>query len=286
MPINSLEGIQNLILDMDGVLWRGETPAPGLAPFFAALRRLQIGFVLATNNASKTPEQYGEKLKRFGVDIAVDAILTSAEATAGYLRRQYAQGASAYVVGDVGLRQALLNHGFQLIADTNAPSLLSSGACADLVVVGFAPNADYTQMANAVQFIFAGAAFVGTNPDVTFPHESGELPGAGAFLAFIQAATGREPTVIGKPGRAMFEEALRRLGATASSTVMVGDRLGTDISGAQAAGMRAILLLSGVTRPEELENSAARPDLVLADILALTEMIVQQHEPLAVADGR
>ncbi|MFW6182689.1 MAG: haloacid dehalogenase, partial [Chloroflexota bacterium] len=184
---------------------------PGLPEFFATLRRLNIGFVLATNNATKVATQYTEKLARFGVDVPTEAILTSAEATADHLQEQYGPGTTVYVVGETGLRTAMRRRGFELL---ESDDFVGAGARTDLVVVGFTRHVCYLQLASAAHLINNGARFVGTNPDVTFPAEAGPMPGAGSLLAFLQAATAQEPTVIGKPGRAIFLEALDRLGST------------------------------------------------------------------------
>lgn len=273
--------LRNLILDMDGVLWRGETPLPGLVSFFETLDELQIKFVLATNNATRVATQYAEKLQRFGISVSPEAILTSAEATAAYLQDRVRHGASAYVVGEEGLRGAMEAKGFRLLAADAAGGSIDAGARADIVVVGFTRHACYSQLARAVYLVNNGALFVGTNPDVTFPHEVGPLPGAGAYLAFIQAATNRQPIVVGKPGGAIFEEALRRLDARKSETAMVGDRLETDIAGAQAAGLKSILLLSGVTNRQALTRTETRPDFVFENLheLSLHLKSQNQHAP-------
>ncbi|HSM57222.1 MAG TPA: HAD-IIA family hydrolase [Candidatus Sulfomarinibacteraceae bacterium] len=272
----------NLILDMDGVLWRGEQPMPGLPDFFATLRRLNIGFVLATNNATKVASQYTEKLGRMGVTVPTEAILTSAEATAEHLQEQYAPGTTAYVIGESGLRTTMRQKGFELL---EADDFVGAGARTELVVVGFTRHVCYPQLASAAHLINNGARFVGTNPDVTFPAEAGFMPGAGSILAFLRAATGQEPTVIGKPERAIFMEALERLDSTPENTAMVGDRLETDIIGAQAAGLHTILLLSGVTRRAHLDTSDVQPDLVLDNIQALTRYLNHRHESTALVAG-
>jgi 4-nitrophenyl phosphatase len=265
--------LQHLILDMDGVLWRGETALPGVVDFFATLRRKGIGVVLATNNATKVAAQYKEKLAGLGVDIAADRILTSAEATAGYLSEQYPAGTTAYVVGESGLEVALRNREFNLL---QSDGYVGEGEHADVVVVGFTRHVCYPQLASAAHLVNNGARFVGTNPDVTFPSEWGPLPGAGSLLAFLQAATGQEPLIVGKPNRAIFHEALARLGGTPQNTVMVGDRLETDIAGAQAAGLDTILLLSGVTGRQELDESDLKPDHVFDDLRALAQYLEKQ----------
>ena len=269
MPLN-LKDIKNLILDMDGVLWRGETPMPGLNAFFDTLNEIGIGYVLATNNATKVAPQYTEKLNRFGVDVAPENILTSSEATAAYLRQRYPPRTTAYLVGEEGLRQAMREKEFELLV---ADNFVGADARAEIVVVGFTRHVCYPQLASAAHLIRHGARFVGTNPDVTFPSEAGPMPGAGSLLAFVQAATGVEPLIVGKPSPAIFQEALERLGATPATTAMVGDRLETDIKGAQSAGLRTILLLSGVTGRERAAQNDRQADLVCEDIAELTRRL-------------
>ena len=262
--------IENLIIDMDGVLWHGETPVPGLAHFFETLRHQNIGFVLATNNATKVATQYSEKLAGFGVDIPPSQILNSAEATAIYLREHFPPGASVYVIGTEGLRMALEAQGCRLLT---GEGFVGENARVDAVVVGLTRDVCYEQLASATHLINQGAAFIGTNPDVTFPSELGHMPGAGALIAFVQTATDVEPVVVGKPNRAIFEESMRLVGGNTGNTVMVGDRLETDIAGAQAAGLRTILLMSGVTGPKELEASAVQPDWKFDNLSALTQFL-------------
>ncbi len=275
METSDLSTLKNLILDMDGVLWRGETPMPGLATFFETLRDARINFVLATNNATKVATQYAEKLREFGVTVSPSAILTSAEATAAYLENRFPPGASAYVVGETGLRQAMESQGFSVLPESDDVNFVDPQLRADVVVVGFTRHACYRHLATAVHLINNGALFVGTNPDVTFPNEVGPMPGAGAYLAFIEAATNQQPTVVGKPGRAIFDEALNRLGAAREETAMVGDRLETDIVGAQAAGLKTIMLLSGVTNRQKLESSDIRPDFIYDNIQDLTNNLLR-----------
>ncbi|MCA9970869.1 MAG: HAD-IIA family hydrolase [Anaerolineales bacterium] len=263
--------LKHLILDMDGVLWRGETPMPGLPDFFDTLRRLDIGFVLATNNATKTAAQYTDKLQRFGVDVPAAQIVTSAEATAAYLRETYAAGTAVYVVGERGLHDALTAQQFAIVTADQ----VRDGFVPALVVVGFNRHVVYRELAMGALAVHKGARFIGTNPDPSFPSELGPLPGAGALLAVIETGTGVAPTVVGKPGPIMFAQAMRRLGGTPADTAMVGDRLTTDIAGAKAAGLRGILLLSGISRMDDLTDSPIQPDAVYADI---TELAAQLEE--------
>jgi 4-nitrophenyl phosphatase len=267
--------IKHLILDMDGVLWRGDTPVPGLVEFFAALRAAGIGFVMATNNATKTAAMYTERLARFGVAVGPEQILTSAEATASYLAEHYETGAPAYVIGDKGLWDAIIAQGFRPIT----AQAVRDGASAAFVVAGLSRTATYEDLAMGSLLIHRGAPFIGTNPDVTFPSELGPLPGAGALLAALSTATGVEPTVIGKPGPIIFREAVKRLAADPSTVAMVGDRLSTDIAGAKAAGLQAILVLTGISTRGEAAAATVKPDYIFADITELAQFL--SREPVA-----
>jgi 4-nitrophenyl phosphatase len=258
--------IDSLVLDMDGVLWHGDTPLPGLATFFASLDALGIGYVLATNNATRVARQYSDKLAGFGVSLEPERILTSSEATAGYLRRRHPEVARVFVVGEEGLHRAVGALGFEVVT----AEAVRAGADAEAVVVGLARAAlAYEPLAMATLLLRRGARFVATNSDPTFPSEVGLLPGAGAVLSFLETASDRRATVIGKPERYLFDEALTRLGSAAATTAMVGDRLGTDIVGGRAAGLRTVLVLSGVSTRSDLGTSEVQPDHVFDDVHAL-----------------
>lgn len=253
-----LQQICHLIIDMDGVLWRGDEPMPGLSEFFAFLEEREIAFTLATNNASRTPEQYVAKLARFGVEVPIETILTSALVSAAYLADVAPSGSRVYVIGEKGIQQALRERGFVLDDET-----------AKYVVVGWDRNCTWDKLATASLLIHDGADFVGTNPDVSFPTERGPVPGNGALLAALEAATGVEPVVTGKPDPRMYQEALRRMDATPETTAMIGDRLDTDIAGASNAGLTTILVLSGIATEEDVVTASNRPDLVCAGIQEL-----------------
>ncbi len=267
--------ITHLILDMDGVLWRGDTPVPGLVDFFATLQRHNIGFVLATNNATKTAVMYTAKLARFGVDVPPEQILTSAEATAAHMADEYPPGTPAYIIGDKGLYEAMTTRGFRPITTAD----VRAGQTAAFVVVGYTPHATYEDFAMGALLVHRGVRFVGTNPDPSFPSELGPLPGAGALLAVISTATGVQPLLIGKPGPIIFQEAIKRLGADPAGVAMVGDRLSTDIAGAKAAGLRAILVLTGISTREEAAAGPDKPDLIFDDITGLAAFLEGQSIP-------
>ena len=255
-----LAAIRHVIIDMDGVLWRGDEPLPGLTDFFSFLRGQDIGFILATNNASQTPESYADKIARFGVEVPVDCVLTSSLVVAAYLADVAPFGAPVFAIGETGLVRALEEKGFVLQNED-----------ADYVVVGWDRDLTYEKLTTASLLIHAGAEFVGTNPDVTYPTEAGPAAGNGAILAAVRAATGVKPVVTGKPQPRMYQEALRRLGADPTTTAMIGDRLDTDILGAARVGLTTVLTLSGISTREELGSSSVTPDLVCENLADLTD---------------
>jgi HAD superfamily hydrolase (TIGR01457 family) len=233
----ALADLRALVIDIDGVLWRGETPLPGMTEFFAFMRERSIAFRLATNNATQTPEMYIEKLARFGAQVDSSEVLTSALATAAYLKRE-APGATAYVIGEAGIRQALRGAGLR-VADED-------DLTADIVVCSMDRGLTWSRLGNATINLRRGARFVATNADMTFPTERGITHGNGAILAALMAASGVEPTVVGKPEPLMYQMASQSMGVPAAQTAALGDRLETDILGAHRAGMPSILVLSGV----------------------------------------
>jgi 4-nitrophenyl phosphatase len=255
MDRDKLRNLNHVIIDMDGVLYRGNAAIPGTGAFLEFLREQGIGFLLATNNSTKTPKQFVDKLAEMEVAVRADEILTSAQATAAYLLGIAVPGARTFVVGQDGLFTALQEAGFALVEEQP-----------EYVVVGMDFNVCYERLAQATLHIRAGAQFIGTNADRTFPSERGIVPGAGALLALLETATGVTPTVIGKPGTAMIEQALIQLGARAATTGMLGDRLETDILAGQRAGLVTLLVMSGVTDAGTLAGSEIQPDLVFRDV--------------------
>ncbi len=260
-PGRGLEAVRHLIIDMDGVLWRGDEPMPNLQTFFDFLRQRNIGFVLATNNSSRTPEQYVEKLARFGVEMDTESILTSSQVAAAYLANRAPPGTHVYAIGKEGVRQALEQRGFVLSEEKAA-----------YVVVGWNTDLVWDELATASLLIHRGAGFIGTNPDVSYPTERGPVPGDGAQLAAIEVTTGVAPVVTGKPEPQMYEEAMRRMGANPGATAVVGDRLDTDLAGGARLGLTTVLVLSGITSEADLVNSSIKPDVVCADIGELMQI--------------
>jgi 4-nitrophenyl phosphatase len=262
-----LHRIEHLIIDMDGVLYRGNEALPGTSDFVEFLRRRGIGFVLATNNSTRTPEQFVDKLARMGMTVGADEVLTSAQATAGHLSGIAPPGTRVFVVGQEGLRTALHGAGFRLVERD-----------AEFVVAGMDFAICYERLAQATLQIRAGATFIGTNPDRTFPSERGIVPGAGSLLAFLEAATGTKPLIIGKPGTAMMEQALAHMRAQPATTAILGDRLETDILAGRRAGLMTLLVLSGVTDRTSLAASEIQPDQVfehVAHLLAVWKDVLE-----------
>jgi 4-nitrophenyl phosphatase len=262
-PNFNLPDIQALIIDIDGTLWRGHTPMPGLKPFFDFLQRRGIAFVIVTNNSRTTPLHYQQKLAGFGVNLPLDHILTCSLATVAYLKPEKA-GAVVYVIGEAGLHQALRQAGFTLTNNANQP--------ADVVVVGGDTGLTYDKLKYAVLSIQRGARFIGTNPDVLIPTEEGLAPEAGATLAAIQAATGIKPLIIGKPERWLFDMAVEKMGRRPDQTAVLGDRLDTDILGGQHAGLKTILLTTGIDNEQTIVPKGIHPDAIFSGLDELTEV--------------
>ena len=257
------ERIEALICDMDGVLWRGSVPLPGLTELFDFLRARELKFALATNNSRNTQADYVKKLAVMGVNgVEPRHIVTSGTATLSYLKTQYPPGARLYVIGGDGLKRMLGDAGYKLVE-----------AGAEVVVCGLDFDFTYEKARAATFLIRDGARFIGTNPDSSFPTPAGLAPGAGSLLALIAAASGAEPTVIGKPGRGMFDAALQQLGARPEATLMVGDRINTDIMGAQALGIKTALVMTGVETEESLRSSEVQPDAVFKGLPELLDAL-------------
>jgi 4-nitrophenyl phosphatase len=256
-----LAEIRAVISDMDGVLWRGSQPMPGLAEFFVYLRRRNLRLILATNNATRTPAQYAARLAEFGVPVSEAEVLTSGDVVADYLTTVARPGTGVFVVGEKALVQSIQARGFVVSDDAT-----------EIVVAALDRQLTYARLAHATRLIRNGARFIGTNPDKTWPSETEITPGAGAVLAFLEAATDVKPFIVAKPEPVIFQQALARMGSRPEETVMIGDRLETDILGGQRVGMRTILVLSGVSTEADVERMGIRPDWTFRDIQELTRV--------------
>lgn len=254
--MTTLTNITHLIIDMDGVLYRGDEPLPGLQEFFVFLRQRPIPFVLATNNSSRTPQEYVDKLGRMGVQVSPTEVLSSGQATARVLAGEYSAGTRIHVFGMPSLREAMTEEGF-VLADEDV----------EVVVASIDRAITYEKLKRATLLIRGGARFVATNLDPTYPSEEGLWPGTGSMIAALETASGVKPTAIGKPEPTMFQLAMAQMGAKPETTAAIGDRLDTDILGGQRAGLTTICVLSGSSSRAEAE--AFGPDYIFEDIADL-----------------
>ncbi len=268
--MNPFSNICGLIIDMDGVLWHGSEPLPGLIDFFDALRQRSLSFVLATNNASLTATQYIAKLASFGVDISEQEILTSGMATANFLAEHHPPELTrVYAIGESGLLEPLIEQGFELTGlDEIRDPMNNFGP--DVVVSGLDRNLSWQKLSTATLNIRAGAHFYGTNADTSLPTEKGITIGNGSILKALEAATGQKPTTIGKPKPVMYQQAMKILNTSPEQTLAIGDRLDTDILGAINAGTLSILVLSGISTEQDLKQCDFAPTLVMQDIREIT----------------
>jgi len=262
VPVIDERPINTWLTDMDGVLVREEEPIPGAAEFLAKLTEASVPFMVLTNNSIYTPRDLRVRLLRSGLDVPEKSIWTSALATAQFLADQR-PGGSAYVVGEAGLTTAM--HAVGYVMTENDP---------DYVVLGETRTYSFESITRAIRLIEAGARFIATNPDPSGPSPQGTLPATGSVAALISAATNRAPYYVGKPNPLMMRSALNQLEAHSETTVMIGDRMDTDIISGLEAGMRTILVETGSTRPEQIETFPFRPTRTvssIADVLPLLE---------------
>jgi NagD protein len=250
---------------MDGVLVREEDPIPGAKEFIAALRERDLPFLVLTNNSIFTPRDLRARLLASGIDVPEDAIWTSALATAQFLADQR-PGGTAYVVGEAGILTAMHDVGY-VMTDRNP----------DYVVLGETRTYSIESITRAIRLIDNGARFIATNPDPSGPSPAGLLPATGSVAALISTATGRQPYYIGKPNPLMMRSALNRLDAHSETTIMVGDRMDTDIISGLEAGLRSVLVLTGSTSRAQIENFPYRPTRVVDSVADLVRFV--GHEP-------
>jgi NagD protein len=247
------------LIDMDGVIYRGNELIPGADRFIAELLAREIPFLFLTNNSQRTRRDVAVKLRRLGIDVTDDHIFTCAMATARFLAAQKPNG-TAYVIGEGGLLHALHHNGYSVVDQDP-----------DYVVVGEGRAISFEMMEAAVRMIDAGAKLIATNPDPNCPTAQGLRPGCGAVVAMLEAATGRRAFSVGKPSPVMMRMARKQLGLASARTTMIGDTMETDILGGVQLGYRTILALSGGTRQEDIPRFAFRPDLVVNSVADLTD---------------
>lgn len=263
-----LRNAKAFIFDMDGVLYRGKTPLPGVQDLFNALTVRGIRFLLATNNSMATPAAYVKRMADMGVEVSEADVQTSATATRDYLLGELESDARILIVGMPALgEQIFTGTAFQPATDARTEHV-------DVVVVGLDLEFTYEKLHRAMQAILHGARFVATNSDATLPIEGGVQPGAGSIVAAIATASQTQPTVVGKPETLMMIKGIELLGVTAADAVMVGDRLDTDILSGHRAGLRTALVLTGVSQREDLERAEVLPDFVFTNLPAITQALV------------
>jgi 4-nitrophenyl phosphatase len=267
--MKKLSDFQGVIIDLDGVLWRGHTILEGVPEFFAFLRTNSLPFLLVTNNSTATPKSVVDRMEDAGVQIDLAEVLTSSQATAAYLQHRFPSGTAIYAIGEDALKDALSATGFRLHDSADG---------VQAVVMGFDREISWAKMTEASIAIQSGALFVATNPDLSFPIERGQAPGAGAFIKAVQFVTNVEPIIIGKPESPLFDLARERLGLTAEQILAIGDRMETDIIGAQRAGIATGMLLTGVTSSDQANASEIKPDWIFDDLPSLTSKLAGAYK--------
>ena len=249
-----METVKNYIMDMDGVLVKGKEIIPGADKLIAQLKEQQREYLVLTNNSLYTQRDLEHRLTMIGLEIPAERIFTSALAAAYFLQSQCSEG-TAFVIGESGLSQAVHDIGY-VITDMDP----------DYVVLGETNAYDYESITKAVRLIEQGARFIATNPDASGPTEYGTVPGCGAMAALIERATGKAPFFVGKPNPLMMRSALNFMDVHSEDTVMVGDRMDTDILAGVESGVRTILVLTGVAQREDVEMYPYRPTWILDSV--------------------
>lgn len=245
---------KNYLIDMDGVLVKGKTMIAGADQFLTRLREANTKFLIVTNNSRFTPRDLSYRFSMVGLTIPPETIFTSAMATAAFLNSQRPEG-KAFVIGESGMTTALHEVGY-IITEHNP----------DYVVLGETETLNQDLFTKAIQLIINGARFIATNPDASGPSEKGVVPGAGALAALIETATGKKAFYVGKPNPLMMRTAINYLGVHSEDTIMVGDRMDTDIVAGVQSGMGTILVLSGITSREDIDHFPYLPTQIFESV--------------------
>jgi 4-nitrophenyl phosphatase len=257
-----LSSVRGFLLDMDGTFYLGDRLLEGALRFIDVIRKQEKAFLFLTNNSSRHRGQYAEKISRLGLPLAEEAVLTSGEATALYLREQH-PAARLYLVGTQSLEEEFRQYGFQLV--DNKPQF---------VVLGFDTSLTYQKLWNLCDFVRAGIPYIATHPDFNCPTETGFMPDVGAMIAFVNASTGRLPDlVVGKPNRLIVDAAAMKMHLQVEQLAMIGDRLYTDIALGQTSGITTVLVLSGETRREDVRDSPYQPDYIFENLAGVVDWL-------------
>jgi HAD superfamily hydrolase (TIGR01457 family) len=260
--IEKLSTVRGFLLDMDGTFYLGDRLLEGALRFIDLLREQKKEFLFLTNNSSKHRRQYAEKISRLGLPLPEEFVLTSGEATALYLREKH-PGADLFVVGTPSLEDEFRQQGFRLVK--REPQFL---------VLGFDTTLTYQKLWMLCDFVRAGVPYIATHPDFNCPTEKGFMPDIGAMIAFVNAATGRQPDlVVGKPNRLIVDAAAIKMGLQVNQLAMIGDRLYTDIALGQSSGIATVLVLCGETKIEDLKGSPFQPDYTFQNLAGVADWL-------------
>jgi len=254
MNYADLRNKKGFICDMDGVIYHGDKLLPHVKEFIDWLEKNGKKYLFLTNGSGRSPRELAQKLSRMGLHVSEDHFYTSAQATASFLKSQ-CEGGSAYVIGEPGLTYAMYEAGFSM-NDVNP----------DYVVFGSSKFLNYDQIEKASRLVMNGAKLIGTNSDLTDPSEKGIIPACRALISPIELTTGRRAYFVGKPNPLMMRHALKSLGTSRSESVIIGDRMDTDIIAGIESEMDTVLVLSGVSTLESINDFAYRPKYILNDV--------------------
>jgi len=257
--IERIKAKSGFIIDMDGVIYHGNKLLPGIPEFLNWLESSGKKFLFLTNSSERSPKELREKLLRLGIDVGEEHFYTSALATAGFLASQKPNG-SAFIIGDAGLIHALYSFGYTI-----------NNVNPDYVVVGDTHNYNFESIQTAVNLVLRGARLIGANPDVSGPVENGIAPSTKALIAPIEIATGRKAYFVGKPNPLMMRIALKRLMVSREEAIVIGDRMDTDVRSGLESELDTLLVLSGITSREEVNNFPYRPQYILNGIIDLVQ---------------
>ncbi|HEX4204062.1 MAG TPA: HAD-IIA family hydrolase [Ktedonobacteraceae bacterium] len=259
-----LDTLTTFLVDLDGVIYRGEEILPGAQDFVAWLEAQHKNYLFLTNNSFASDSQVIGKLGHLGITTDTAHVMGAGQAAVQNIARRF-PGGSVYIVGEEPLAEMVTAHGLK-IADADAHK-------ADAVLVGLDRMFDYKKLTGAVAAIRGGAAFVAINRDPLLPIVGDIVPGCGAMVAAIEASSETKPEIIGKPEPTLLQEAMAKLGSQAQETVMIGDNIGVDIKGGIAAGTRTLLVFSGKDTPASLATSTIKPDYVYNDLAAVMDVL-------------
>jgi NagD protein len=255
--IQSIKEKAGFICDMDGVIYHGNRLLPGVKEFVEWLKSEQKSYIFLTNSSERTPQELQEKMHRLGIEVDKSHFYTSALATAAFLSSQHPNG-SAYIIGDAGLINALYNVGYTM-----------NNVDPDYVVMGETKTYNYERIEHAVNLVMRGARLIGANPDISGPGETGIVPATKALISPIEIASGRKAYFIGKPNPLMMRSALKKLGKTREETIIIGDRMDTDIVAGIESEIDTCLVLSGISTLSDMDKFPYKPHYVLNGVIDL-----------------